>query len=155
MKTWRIISIFVMLLMLLVLGTGVVLADEEEPPEEEPGEGQGQNPVALYLADHLEVDYDVVRAYQEDGFGLGNISKAIYIQSMEGGEIEAILSAAKDMGWGEYFKSIDMKPGGGHGLGWMFKEYGKKEKPDNGKPEWAGGPPEHANNDKDKDKDKD
>ena len=152
MKLWRIFGVFALVLMLLVLGTGVVMADEETPEDE--GEGVGQNPVALYLADQIEgLTYELIREYQENDIGLGNISKAFYVQSEKGGDIETIIADAKDMGWGEYFKSLEMKPGGGHGLGWMFKEYGKKVKPEHGKPDWAGGPPDHANNDKDKTKD--
>jgi hypothetical protein len=154
MKLWRVFSVFAIAVMLLVLGTGIAFADEETPEEEPEGEGVGQNPVALYIAGHLGVDYDDIREYQANDIGLGNISKAIYIQSMLGGEIGEILAAVQDMGWGEYYKSLEIKPGGGHGLGWMFKEYGKKEKLHHGKPEWAGGPPAHANNDKDKNKNK-
>ena len=164
MKKWRIFSILMMILFLLVTGTGTVFA-QDEPPEEDPeGAGQGQNPVAFYLSDILEVEYEeVITLQKEDGYGLGNISKAFYILSLategmlEGfeGDINFVLEQAKEMGWGNYYKSLDMHPGGGHGLGWMFKEYGKKEKTHHGKPDWAGGPPDHANNNKDKDKNKD
>jgi len=64
------------------------------------------------------------------------------------------------MGWGNYFKSLELHPGLQGGIGWLFKYANQGEtedlempligKPENpGKPE-HGGPPEHANNDKDK-----
>lgn len=172
MKTWRIFSIAMIVLMMLVMGTGTVFA-QEEPPEADPEEdGKGQNPVVAYLADILEteeIDVDVEELH-DDGIGLGNISKAIYIMTLAGegmlegfeGDIGSILEQAKEMGWGNFYKDLkwtdgEIHRGVGHGLGWMFKEFGKKdkdkEKPNQGKPDWAGGPPDHAKS-KDKDKDK-
>jgi len=130
-------------------------AQEEEPGEDPETDGLWQNPVAVYLADRLGISYEEVIALQEEGYGLGNISKAYYLMKLpeaEGMDIPTILAQAKEMGWGEFYKSMGLHPGGGHGLGWMFKESGKKDKPEHGKPEWAGGPPEHANKDKVKEK---
>ena len=160
MKGLRIFGVLALMLFLLVLGTGVVSA-QEEPPADAPEDGAGQNPVAMYLAEILEVEYEeIIRLQQDEGYGLGEISKAFYILDLAGkgellgpdglpivfeGDLESILAAAKEMGWGNYFKSLGLHPGGGHGLGWMFKEFGKKDKPEHGRPEWAGGPPEHSN----------
>lgn len=141
------------------------LFDSQDEMVEETGEDdleqveKEQNPVVLYLAGMLDAKYDdIITLQQEEGYGLGNISAAYYIMSLaasgdlEGfsGDIPSILAAAKEMGWGNYYKSLGLDPGVDHGLGWMFKENGKLNQ-STGKPEWVtNGPPDHANNDKDK-----
>jgi hypothetical protein len=146
MRTKRFFLVL-LVLFLLVGGTGVVFAQDEEPVEEPEVDGAGQNPVVVFMADRLGMTYQEILDLKEEGLGLGNISKAQYLVSLTGeGDIHTILLQASEMGWGELYKSLGLHPGGGHGLGWMFKEYGNKDKPDHGKPEWAGGPPDHAKN---------
>jgi hypothetical protein len=156
MKNFRIFGLLIFVI-LLAVSTGVVYAQDPEPdPEQEPqDEDEGINPVAAYLAEQLGMSVADILALQEDGFGLGNISKAYFLLSQDGSDeitltLREILVQGQEMGWGNLFKSMGLHPGRGHGLGWMFKELGKKNHPGNGRPEWAGGPPEHANNDKDK-----
>ena len=152
MKTIRNITLLTLLLFLLGIGAGAVAAQEEEPPQAE-GEELGQNPVALYLAEVLGVEYDdIIQLQREEGYGLGEISRAYYLLMLAeageieglGGDVSAILAQVKETGWGVFMKNLGLHPGGGHGLGWMFKEFGKKPNPGHGKPEWAGGPPVHT-----------
>lgn len=162
MKFFRMLFSICLVLGLLVSTFGVVLA-EEETPEVETTE-EVMNPVVVFLAEKMEVDPEDVLKLQET-YGLGEIAKAYYLLNFEtnyDGEasIEELLSKAKEMGWGEFYKSLDLHPGLKGSIGWLFKYanqgededlempmIGKPDKPD--KPE-RGGPPEHANNDKPK-----
>lgn len=163
MKKFRLLFSICLVLGLLVGSFGVVFADEEEPPEVETTEDvEGMNPVVEYLAKLIEEDPDYVLGLQET-YGLGEIAKAYYLFNLETNtaeSIEELLEGGKDMGWGNYFKSLGLHPGLQGGIGWLFKYANQGEtedlekpmigKPENpGKPE-HGGPPEHANNDKDK-----
>jgi len=163
MKKFRLLFSICLVLGLLVGSFGVVFADEEEPPEVETTEDvEGMNPVVEYLAKLIEEDTDYVLGLQKT-YGLGEIAKAYYLFNLETNtaeSIEELLEGGKDMGWGNYFKSLDLHPGFQGGIGWLFKYANQGEtedlempmigKPENpGKPE-HGGPPEHANNDKDK-----
>jgi hypothetical protein len=129
--------------------------EPEETPETDDSIFTGQNPVAAFIASITQMEYEQVRAYQEEGLGLGNMTKAYYfLQAYQGEEamdFAMVANMANEIGWGELFKNAGMHPGGGHGVGWLFKETGEKPKPENsGKPEWVtNGPPDHANNDKD------
>lgn len=163
MKKFRLLFSICLVLGLLFGSFGVVFADEEEPPEVETTEDvEGMNPVVEYLAKLIEEDPDYVLGLQET-YGLGEIAKAYYLFNLETNTAESIkelLEGGKDMGWGNYFKSLGLNPGLQGGIGWLFKYANQGEtedlempmigKPENpGKPE-HGGPPEHANNDKDK-----
>jgi len=58
------------------------------------------------------------------------------------------------MGWGEYYKSLDMHPGLQGGIGWLFKKAKQTQLEEgetfsHGKPEKVG-PPEHAMKNKEK-----
>lgn len=170
MKKFRLLFSICLVLGLLVGSFGVVFADEEEPPEVETTEDvEGMNPVVEYLAKLIEEDPDYVLGLQKT-YGLGEIAKAYYLLNLDPTTLDSevilpesyddLLSAAKGMGWGNYYKSLELHPGLQGGIGWLFKYANQGEtedlempmigKPENpGKPE-HGGPPEHANNDKDK-----
>jgi hypothetical protein len=169
MKKFRLLFSICLVLGLLVSSFGVVFADEEEPPEEETLEVESMNPVVVYLAELMKVEPEDVLVLQET-YGLGEIAKAYYLLNLDTTTLdpevilpesyEDLLSAAKEMGWGNYYKSLDLHPGLQGGIGWLFKYANQGEtedlempmigKPENpGKPEHVG-PPEHANNDKDK-----
>lgn len=183
MKTLRWILMSTMILGLLIgsVGVGVVQAQEEVPPVEETEEPETpeeveetttiMNPVVLFLDSLLGEDYtaeDII-AFQEDGYGLGEIAKAYFLTTLLtdlqadpesefvlpedfDGSFESLVGLAREIGWGNVYKDLGLHPGDQRGLGWLFKEYDKQGfVKENNKPEWAG-PPDHANNDKDKDK---
>lgn len=143
----------------LLFGTISVVSAEEEPPEEETLEEVGLNPVVEFLAELTELSTEEILTLQES-YGLGEIAKAYFLikNSYVDKTYEEVLTHAKEMGWGEYFKSLDLHPGQQGGIGQLRRstnlnedgemlKIGKPDKP--GKP-WHGGPPEHAYNDKPK-----
>ena len=161
MRKLRLLFSICLVLGLLFGSFGFVSADDE-PPEVETQDVEGINPVVEYLAVLMDLDPEYVLELHEI-YGLGGIAKAYYLYNLETNEAtsyEEILAAAKEMGWGEYYKLLDLHPGLQGGIGWLFKyanqgpneesespRIGKPDKP--GKPEHVG-PPEHANNNKDK-----
>jgi len=172
MKKFQILFSLILVLGLLVGSFGVAFADETEPEDEEM---TGQNPVAGYLATLTGLTVDEILALQAGGYGMGEIAKAYFLITMdtepvdegteEGSEtpaptvtydeLLAVLVAAKEIGWGEYYKEQGLHPGLQGGIGWLFKK-GKQmqleegETFQHGKPDKEVGPPEHANNNKDK-----
>jgi hypothetical protein len=167
MKTWRLALFGMMIIMLLAMTTGMAFAQEEEPVEDpDEGESDSRNPVAVFLGEVTGTDYETIKLFQESGYGLGNISKAIFYAG-EDGDIAGLMAQAKESGWGQIKKEYaELNPEdkrGGHGLGWLFKAHPDKDKPgnsnrpawasskDKGK-DWTGGPPPHAGP-KDKDDD--
>ena len=169
MKKFRLLFSICLVLGLLVGSFGVVFADEEEPPEEETQDVETLNPVVDFLEELTGLPTVEILELQKT-YGLGEIAKAYYLLNLDTTTLdpevilpesyEDLLSAAKGMGWGNYFKSLELHPGLQGGIGWLFKYANQGEtedlempligKPENpGKPE-HGGPPEHANNDKDK-----
>lgn len=172
MKKYRILFSLILVMGLLVGTFGVAYADETEPEE---GETVNQNPVAGYLATLTGLSVEEILTLQSEGYGMGEIAKAYYLLTMEdetiveeteteeGSEstatvtlddLRTLLVAAKEMGWGEYYKELGLHPGLQGGIGWLFKK-GKQMQLEegetfrHGKPENVG-PPEHANNNKDK-----
>ncbi len=191
MKINRLFTMATTILLLLSLGTGIVLAQEEPPPE--PKNPVALFLAGLLGTDYSYkgiVDDQIAgiglgvigRAYslsQITGVGVadilkdsqmydwGQLQKAYIIANNNPGwDLEEAFMQASEKGWGQLFKEAGLHPGsGGHGLGWLFKEYGAKGRPDHtGPPDWAGlktgshapdhtGPPGHAGkNNKNKDK---
>lgn len=160
MRKLRLLFSICLVLGLLFGSFGIVSADDEQP-EVETSENEVMNPVVGYLAELTELTPEEIMDLQEV-YGLGGIAKAYYLIKIQGIELSyaELLAAAKEVGWGNYYKSLDLHPGLQGGIGWLFKyanqgpneesespRIGKPDKP--GKPEHVG-PPEHANNNKDK-----
>jgi len=168
MKIFRLLFSGCLILGLFTGTFGMVSANEGEPPEEEitlsEEETINHNPVVTFLADLTGLTEQEILDLQGEGYGLGEIAKAYRLLTLDLEEGEQadldsealldVLSAAKELGWGEYYKSLGMHPGMQGGIGWLFKqakhtqlEEGKTLKI--GKPEKAG-PPEHAMKNKEK-----
>ena len=122
MKTIRILIIGLVATSLLFLGVAPVGAQDEEP--------EPQNPVVEFLAGVTGSTPEAIAGLQQQGYGLGNISKAYYYQQNGGsGDLKSIIDQARETGWGQLFKSAGLHPGGG--LGWLFKangQHGPKDK---------------------------
>lgn len=170
MKKLRLLFSIILVMGLLVGTFGVVSADETEPTDEET---VNQNPVAGYLATLTGLTAEDILTLQSEGYGMGEIAKAYYLLTMDDEivvegteeetdsipptvtleELRALLVAAKEIGWGEYFKELGLNPGIHGGIGWLYQQ-GKQMQLEagetfrNGKPDKEVGPPEHANNDK-------
>ncbi|HSM25248.1 MAG TPA: hypothetical protein VK856_10330 [Anaerolineaceae bacterium] len=174
MKNFRLLFSVCLILGLFVGSFGIVSADDGEPPEEEitlsEEETINHNPVISFLAELTGLTDQEILDLQAEGYGLGEIAKAYRLLALEFEEgeqvileydkLQVLLADAKEMGWGEYFKMLELHPGLQGGIGWLFKyanqgpneesespRIGKPDKP--GKPEHVG-PPEHAKNNKDK-----
>lgn len=141
MKMIRWILIGIIVCGVLLIPNSNVKAQDEEP--------QPQNPVAVFLAEVTGTSYEEIIAFQEAGYGMGNISKAYYyIQASGGGSLGEVMAQAQEIGWGELFKAAGLHPGGNHGVGWLFKEHGGNGNAGHhGKPDWAGGPHNQTDDD--------
>ncbi len=122
MKSLRILIIGLVSAALLFSSVGSVNAQVEEP--------QPQNPVAAFLAGVTGLTPQEISDLQQQGFGMGNISKAYYLL-MNGmpGDINSILEQSTTVGWGQLFKQAGVHPGGG--VGWLFKGKGGTAVEDN------------------------
>ena len=168
MKIFRLLFSVCLILGLFVGSFGMVSADDGEPPEEEitlsEEETINHNPVVAFLAELTGLTEQNILDLQTEGYGLGEIAKAYRLLTLdlEEGEqasldlatLQELLSDAKEMGWGEYYKSLDMHPGLQGGIGWLFKKAKQTQLEEGetlqlGKPEKAG-PPEHAMKNKEK-----
>lgn len=128
---------------IMINSVGIVHADDPDPVENDT-----QNPVVAFLAGLTGLETQAILDLQDTGFGLGQIAKAYhFVELNSGGELETVLSEAKEIGWGNLYKNWGYHPSEIKGLGWLFKHNDNVDKP---------GPPDQANNDKIKDdKDKD
>jgi len=116
MKSLRILMIGLITAALLFSSVGSVGAQDEKP--------QPQNPVVVMLAVVTGLSQNEISDLQQQGYGLGNISKAYYYKKNGGeGDIKSILDQAKTSGWGQLFKKAGIHPGGG--VGWLFKGKGQ------------------------------
>ncbi len=116
MKSFRIVLIGLLATTLLFTSVVPVGAQDEKP--------NPQNPVVVFLAGLTKKTPQAIADLQAKGYGLGNISKAIYYQQMGGkGDLQSILEKANEIGWGQLFKQAGLHPGGG--VGWLFKGKGK------------------------------
>ena len=116
MKSFRILMIGLLTATLLFLSVVPVGAQAEKP--------QPQNPVVEFLAGVTKLTPKAIAELQQQGYGLGNISKAYRYQQNGGkGTLQEILAKAKEIGWGQLFKQAGMHPGGG--VGWLFKGKGQ------------------------------
>jgi hypothetical protein len=168
MKIFRLLFSVCLILGLFVGTFGMVSADEGEPPEEETTlseeETINQNPVVGFLAKLTGLTEQEILELQAEGYGLGEIAKAYRLLTLELEEgeeadldlsdFEDLLADAKEMGWGEYYKSLGMHPGLQGGIGWLFKKAKQTQLEEGetlrlGKPEKVG-PPEHAMKNKEK-----
>ncbi|WP_349258557.1 thrombospondin type 3 repeat-containing protein [Aggregatilinea sp.] len=89
----------------------------EEPPmaTEEPAEvvcDRPGHPVATALAAEFDLDYDVVMGWHCQGFGFGEIARALLISEQSDGTTPDDLLAEKagGLGWGEIVKEYDVQP---------------------------------------------
>jgi len=117
MKSFRILIIGLLTTALLFLSVIPVGAQDEKP--------QPQNPVVVFLAGATGSTPQAIAELQQQGYGLGNISKAYYYLQMggTGGDLQWVLAKAKEIGWGQLFKQANIHPGGG--VGWAFKHNGQ------------------------------
>ena len=117
MKLLRILMIGLVSAALLFSSVGSVSAQAEEP------QPQPQNPVAAFLAGVTGLTPQEISDLQQQGFGMGNISKAYYLlKNGMPGDINSILEQSTTTGWGQLFKQAGVHPGGG--VGWLFKGKG-------------------------------
>jgi hypothetical protein len=168
MKIFRLLLSVCLILGLFVGTFGMVSADEGEPPEEETTlseeETINQNPVVGFLAELTGLTEQEILDLQAEGYGLGEIAKAyrFLTLNLEEGEqldltlatLQGVLVSAKEVGWGEFYKSQGMHPGLQGGIGWLFKKAKQTQLEEGetlrlGKPEKVG-PPEHAMKNKEK-----
>jgi len=103
--------------------------DEGPQPEDpQPGDTQPQNPVEVFLASvtllgNMPQTPEQIAALHQQGYGMGNISKAIYLQQNgDTRDLQTILALAKEIGWGKLFKEAGLHGGG---VGWLFKNNGQ------------------------------
>jgi hypothetical protein len=122
----RIFLIWMVFAILPMLTISVAVAQDEEPAQ--------NNPVALFLAGLTDVTYEDIIGYQQEGFGLGQIGRALQFAEATDQEWIDVMTQAQAMGWGQLYREAGLHPGG-QGLGSLI---GK------GRPDWAGGPPDHA-----------
>ncbi len=121
----------------MVRFNGVMLNDDTikvteleivEPPADEPGEepveepvdepddtplacGKEDHPVITALADEFELEYDVVMGYFCDGYGVGEIARALLLAEQTDMAAEDVLAMREDgMGWGNIVKELDVNP---------------------------------------------
>ena len=160
------------------IGTEVMIDPEVLLPEP-PVVDDKDHPVGGKLADFFSnlfgVDYDMVMASHDDGFGFGVIAQALWLTNKLGGDVvlfQTILNA-KETGdysmiilpdgsipqsWGQFKKAV-LNGEHGNGLGDVMSDGNGQGKPDdpangNGKPEnpGNGNKPDSTGQDKDKDK---
>ena len=94
-----------------VLGINVHL---EEPAGEEPEEGElvFVHPALVPVARFFDVPYEQVAAWHSQGFGVGNIARALFLARMlENMSAEELLEAASERGWGDVMKEYGVHPG--------------------------------------------
>jgi hypothetical protein len=86
-------------------------SDAEEPDES--CVGTEAHPVATALAAEFDVDYDTIMEWHCDGFGFGEIARALLIaEQAEDTTAEDILARkAAGEGWGQIKKDYDIQPG--------------------------------------------
>lgn len=91
--------------------------DDEDADEDEDTtacDTRVDHPVATALAAEFEVDYDTVMGWHCDGFGFGEISRALMLadQAEDGAAPEEYLEMkAGGLGWGEIVKDSGVNPG--------------------------------------------
>jgi hypothetical protein len=180
MKSLRWILAGILCCALFLASVGVAYAQEETPvpetttpePETTSPEVTSQNPVAIFLAQVTGSTVEEIIALQQEGYGMGTISKAyFYLQQLQENEegttegaltLEDVLAQAHLVGWGNLWKEAGFGPGVGHGIGWLFKHDTDDEdetatettetQPDtqgqshHGNPDWAGGNHNNGNN---------
>ncbi len=87
-------------------GVGDACQDSGEPclPE--------GHPVVTTLADAFGLDYAVVAAWHCDGYGLGEIARALMIADQAEGDlsVEELLALARDGGWGVIIRETGLSP---------------------------------------------
>ena len=89
MKINRKIGIHILLLFGFLFSTGIVKADNNTPPiilESTP-----QNPVAVFLAGIIGVETEEILAYQDAGYGMGEIAKAYYLLELAADPLNEIV----------------------------------------------------------------
>jgi hypothetical protein len=71
------------------------------------------HPVALALAAEFDVEYEVIAGWRCDGFGFGEIARALLIaEQVEGTTADDILALRTDgLGWGQIKKDFEVDPG--------------------------------------------
>jgi hypothetical protein len=90
-------------------GIGDVCDDDSE--EEEEGCGREGHPVATALAEEFELDYATVIGWHCDGFGFGEIARALLLAEQAEVDVEEILARkAGGEGWGNILKDYDVHP---------------------------------------------
>lgn len=90
-------------------------ADEEEDDEDENEDDRGVctnlNPVGETLADEFEVDEDTILEWRCDGYGYGEIARALLLAEEAGEDAADILARRADgEGWGKILKDYDIHP---------------------------------------------
>ena|GEM_PF-5873446 len=104
---------------------------EGEKPETE-------NPVIQFLASVTGATPDEIIAQKESGYSLGNVARGYLFAELTGIDPSDAMGESQGKGWGVMFRDAGIEPGGGgRGLGWMIGH-------GHGKPEGAGGRPDHA-----------
>jgi hypothetical protein len=63
----------------------------------------------MTYAENFDISYDVIIGWHCDGFGMGEIGRALLLAE-EAGDAEAILMQARESGWGKIIKEYEGSP---------------------------------------------
>ena len=93
-------------------GVGDACAVVDEEPAEESCVGTDSHPVAMTLAEAFDMDYETIIGWHCDGYGFGEIGRALLLaDQVEGVTAEELLgSFAEGRGWGNILREFDVRP---------------------------------------------
>jgi hypothetical protein len=94
-----------------VSDAGIIVPGEEG--EDDCINSEGPHPVLTALATEFELDYDTLQDWRDQGFGIGEIARALLLaEQLDDGETDAdaILAMRSEMGWGQIMQEYDVHP---------------------------------------------
>ncbi|MCI0713483.1 MAG: hypothetical protein L0154_25225 [Chloroflexi bacterium] len=85
--------------------------EDDEDDEEDTGACTNLNPVGETLAEAYEVDEEDILGWRCDGYGYGEIARALALADLSGDDADEILARRADgEGWGNILKDYDIHP---------------------------------------------
>jgi hypothetical protein len=88
--------------------------EDDDDDEDEGGCGREGHPVLTAYAEEeyegFDVTYDELAQYHCDGYGMGEIGRALLLAEATGESLEDILAMREEMGWGQIKKEFDVSP---------------------------------------------
>lgn len=85
--------------------------EDEDDEDEDTGACTNLNPVGETLAEAYEVDDEVILDWRCDGYGYGEIARALELAKLSGDDADEILARREDgEGWGNILKDYDIHP---------------------------------------------